>query len=90
MAMGQAYRVWSDLDEVIRIYIACAVMNTLGWARYVVDHIVPIQGVGNLVLGLHTHDNLQVITYAENRSKGNWVWPQMEPLCPESLPLMRA
>jgi 5-methylcytosine-specific restriction endonuclease McrA len=32
-----------------------------------VDHIVPLSG--KLVSGLHTHDNLQVITSAENKRK---------------------
>lgn len=40
-----------------------------------VDHIVPLQS--ELVCGLHTHENLQVIPARVNRSKQNRVWPGM-------------
>ena len=60
------------------MYRACAVLNDLGPEKYVVDHIVPLQG--SRVSGLHTHDNLQVITIEENRAKGHWWWPQMWPI----------
>lgn len=78
--LAQAYCAWSDLDEVVRIYLGAALMNTLGWGVYVVDHAVPISGIGDLVRGLHTHTNLQVITARENKRKGNWLWPDMPDL----------
>lgn len=36
---------------------------------YVVDHVVPVNGV--LVCGLHVKENLQIITRKENGTKGN-------------------
>ncbi len=75
VALAQAYCVWSDVDEVVRIYMACAIINELGWGHYRVDHIVPLSS--KLVCGLHTHTNLQVITCRENQAKGNHFWPGM-------------
>lgn len=40
-----------------------------------VDHIVPLQS--EIVCGLHSHDNLQVIPGVVNISKGNRYWPDM-------------
>jgi hypothetical protein len=73
--LARAFCVWSDIDEVVRIHMSCAIMNELGWDQYRVDHMVPISS--RLVCGLHTHTNLQVISQYENDVKGNHMWPDM-------------
>ena len=53
---------WSDLVLVQKIYEECPV-------GYHVDHIIPLQG--DLVSGLHIHNNLQYLTAEENIKKSN-------------------
>lgn len=40
-----------------------------------VDHIVPLRS--DLVCGLHTEDNLQLLFSEDNIAKSNRVWPDM-------------
>lgn len=74
-ALARACMPWSDIEEVFRIYLSAAVMTELFGKPYVVDHLVPLQGL--TVCGLHTHDNLAVVTADENYVKGRYLWPQM-------------
>lgn len=43
--------------------------------KWEVDHIVPLNS--NIVCGLHTEQNMQVIPARVNNSKGNRHWPDM-------------
>jgi len=58
----------SQLFEMESVYNYCAALRNVG-LDYHVDHIVPLRG--DNVSGLHVPWNLQVITGAENMSKGN-------------------
>lgn len=57
-----------QLFEIESVYNYCAALRNVG-LDYHVDHIVPLRG--DNVSGLHVPWNLQVITGAENMSKGN-------------------
>ena len=59
----QATPPWADVVYIKSIYEKAAE------AGMHVDHIIPLQG--ELVCGLHVECNLQLITPAENSSKGN-------------------
>jgi hypothetical protein len=58
----------AQLFEMESVYNYCAALRNVG-LDYHVDHIVPLRG--DNVSGLHVPWNLQVITGAENMSKGN-------------------
>lgn len=75
VAIALAYCDWSDLEEVIRMYRAAAIMTELTGRMYTVDHVVPL--LHELVCGLHTHTNMEVISLPENEIKGNRFWPGM-------------
>jgi len=65
---------WADLDKIKEVYVDCVEISLAAKAagcsdKFVVDHIVPLQG--KLVSGLHVEYNLQIITSTENSSKGN-------------------
>lgn len=53
---------WANLTLIKEVYRNCP-------KGYEVDHIIPLQGKN--VSGLHVHTNLQYLTIADNRSKGN-------------------
>lgn len=59
------------LFEMECVYRYCSALRSIG-LKYHVDHIVPMQGES--VSGLHVPWNFQVLTAAENSSKGNRVW----------------
>lgn len=68
----QATPKWVTAEEklVIRqLYLEAAKLTKLTGERYVVDHIIPLQG--KTVCGLHTIKNLQVMTQDENLKKSN-------------------
>lgn len=65
----RAVPTWANFELISDIYrLAQEVTETTG-VVHVVDHYYPLRG--QLVCGLHVHENLQVITYDENARKHN-------------------
>jgi hypothetical protein len=61
--------IWADVDQIEQIYKQAAELTAETGIPHEVDHILPLQG--KTVSGLHVHNNLQILTQFENRSKGN-------------------
>jgi hypothetical protein len=60
---------WADRELIKELYALARKLTEQTGIPHEVDHIVPLQGVN--VSGLHTQDNLQVITAEQNRRKSN-------------------
>jgi len=60
---------WANKVEIRQIYKNMTFLNTLGGAKYNVDHIIPLHGVN--VSGLHVENNLQIVTAKANMAKAN-------------------
>lgn len=62
---------WANEEKILEFYKEAKRLTDETGIRYVVDHIIPLQG--NNVCGLHVEGNLRVITNLENMRKGNRV-----------------
>lgn len=67
--LRKAIPPWVDLEKIKEIYKQARDLTVSTGIQYVVDHILPLNG--KTVTGLHVHENLRVITWKENASKGN-------------------
>lgn len=57
---------WADKDEISKIYRQSEELGL----EYTVDHIIPLNG--ELVSGLHVHNNLNITLAKDNFSKQNF------------------
>lgn len=60
---------WANKAAIDAIYQLARDATELTGVEHEVDHIVPLKGRN--VCGLHVENNLQVLTKADNRKKGN-------------------
>jgi len=68
----QAVPSWMNKEEqwlIEEVYDLSRLRTELTGVQWHVDHVVPLQG--KEVCGLHTIDNLQLLTAYDNISKGN-------------------
>lgn len=67
----RATPAWADHERIEAVYTEAVRLEAITGIPHEVDHIIPLRGRN--VCGLHVHYNLQAITAAENRKKGNRV-----------------
>lgn len=60
---------WANLEQIKRIYAACAKITERTGIEHHVDHIIPLQGEN--VCGLHVENNLAIIPAKMNLQKSN-------------------
>lgn len=65
----QATPGWADLKAIEAIYVEAKRLTEETGVQHEVDHVVPLNGKN--VCGLHVEWNLQILTWAANRSKSN-------------------
>jgi hypothetical protein len=75
----KASPIWRNQFFIDEIYHLAKIRSKATGIKWHVDHIVPLKS--DIVCGLHTEANLQVIPAQTNQKKGNWTWPDM-PNCP--------
>lgn len=68
-AIVQRTPLWADLEKIAAVYERAALLTKETGVQHDVDHIIPLRGI--CVSGLHVAENLQVIVFVKNRSKGN-------------------
>ena len=66
---------WANLTKIKEFYETADSLSMITGEWYEVDHIIPLQS--NIVCGLHTESNLQILTQKENRIKSNKYWENM-------------
>lgn len=65
----QATPVWADRKLMVDVYRLARIYSEALSQEFHVDHIYPLNSP--LVCGLHTYENMQILTGAVNRSKSN-------------------
>jgi hypothetical protein len=71
----QATPKWASESLILAMYEECQLKSEETGIVHHVDHIVPL--ISDIVCGLHSEDNLQILPALDNLSKGNRHWPDM-------------
>lgn len=64
---------WANKKKIQSFYKTAARLTAATGIPHHVDHIVPLQS--KLVCGLHVEQNLEILLWSENLTKGNRWWP---------------
>lgn len=62
--------------KILKLYIEAQILNLTKRGKHEVDHIIPLSHP--YVCGLHTIDNLQILSKTKNQNKGNDFTPYRE------------
>lgn len=68
---------WANMEAIEKFYSEAARLTQTTGIKYVVDHIIPLQGQKYGVCGLHVENNLRVLPEIENFKKGNKHFPNV-------------
>lgn len=68
-AQLQRTPAWADTAAILEVYQRARELTMVTGVMHHVDHHIPLQG--RLVSGLHVAENLRVVTWIENITKGN-------------------
>jgi len=60
---------WADLGKIRDVFRVAKQMQRDSGVRMSVDHVIPLKG--EVVSGLHVHENLRIIPFVENCQKSN-------------------
>ncbi len=60
---------WADMSAINAIYREARALQKLDGIKRHVDHVIPL--INDVVCGLHVHQNLQILTAAQNITKRN-------------------